>query len=204
MVWSLYHAWQHNKWWQPWEFVQSVHSIMITKEKVSISASICPGLIWLSHCWCLPLLLQEYLLLAWLLFIFFLILTFYLYPKTMHTYTCNTSFDWPYSCPTFSGYIPFDCFLVHLYYICLLDPQLTSPMPLPLYQYPSYYILNPLPYYWSMTSSSLTPTASLVSDSVPLTIASVCDSASPLPLLYYQSLTQFSLCLSISVLLLTA
>jgi hypothetical protein len=38
---------------------------------------------------------------------------------------------------------------------CSPDPWFASPMPLPLYQYSSYYILNPLPYYWSMTSPPL-------------------------------------------------
>jgi hypothetical protein len=36
-----------------------------------------------------------------------------------------------------------------------------------LHRYSPYYILNPIPYYWSMTSSPPTLTASLVGDSVP-------------------------------------
>jgi hypothetical protein len=56
-----------------------------------------------------------------------------------------------------------------------------SPMPFPLYWYPSYYILSPIPYYWSMMLSPIT-----------LTITSVCDSTIPLPLPYHQSLTHFS------------
>jgi hypothetical protein len=94
----------------------------------------------------------------------------------------------------------------HLYYICSLDPRLIPPMPLPLYQYPSYYTLNPLPYYWSITLSPLALTVPLDGDSVPgiITIVSVCDSVPPLPLPYYWSLTQFPFCLPISVLLLIA
>jgi hypothetical protein len=79
-----------------------------------------------------------------------------------------------------------------LYHICLPDPQLVSLMPLPLCQYQSYHILNPYcTLGWWLTPCSLT-------------IVSVCDSVSPLPLPYYRSLTQFSFCLPISVLLLTA
>jgi hypothetical protein len=85
-------------------------------------------------------------------------------------------------------------------------PGSFPPMPLPLYRYPSYYILNPLPYYQFMTLSPLTLTVFLVGDSVPitLTIVSVCDSVPPLPLPYYRSLTQFPSYLPISVLPLTA
>jgi hypothetical protein len=80
--------------------------------------------------------------------------------RTICTYTCTTSSDWSSSLLIFSGYIPFDCLLAHLYYIC------SPPMPFPLYRYPSYYILSPIPYYRSMTSSPLTLTTSPVSDSV--------------------------------------
>jgi hypothetical protein len=52
-----------------------------------------------------------------------------------------------------------------LYYICLPDLRLASPMPFPSYRYSPYYILNPIPYYRSKTSSPLT--ASSVGDSVP-------------------------------------
>jgi hypothetical protein len=87
--------------------------------------------------------------------------------RTMRTYTCNTYSGWPYSHPTFTGYIPSDRFPAHLYYICSPDPRLASSMPLPSYWYPSYYILNPIPYYWSMTLSPLILTALPVGDSVP-------------------------------------
>jgi len=126
--------------------------------------------------------------------------------RTTRTYTCNTYSGWLYSLLTFTGYIPFDHVLTRLYYICSPDPRLASPMPFPLYWYSPYYTLNPLPYYRSMMTSPLTFTASLVGDSLPVifTIVSVCDSVPPLPLPYYQSLTQFPFCLPISVLLLTA
>jgi hypothetical protein len=52
---------------------------------------------------------------------------------------------------------PLIIFLIHLYYICSPDLQLASPMPFPSYWYPSYYILNPLPDYRSMTSSPSCP-----------------------------------------------
>jgi hypothetical protein len=38
-----------DKWWQSWEFVQSVGFIVIIKGKVGISTDICPALMWLSH-----------------------------------------------------------------------------------------------------------------------------------------------------------
>jgi len=94
--------------------------------------------------------------------------------RTTHAYTCTISSGWSSFLRTFSGYILFDCFSARLYHICSPDLRFTSPMPFPSYQYPSYYILNPLPDYWSFTIAS-----------------------SPLPLPYYWSLTHSLACLSL-------
>jgi len=106
-------------------------------------------------------------LLVWPLFIFLLILAFYLFPED---YTCihmHYRF-WlvilsPYLFWLYSFWSP-SCLLV--LYLLARSPA-RSPMPFPLYQYPSYYILSPIPHYQSMMSSPLTLTTSLVVDSVP-------------------------------------
>jgi hypothetical protein len=68
-----------------------------------------------------------------------------------------------------------------------------SPIPFPLYRCSPYYILNPIPYYQSMTLSPLPLPHpwSVTQSPVTFTIVSVCDSISPLPLPYHQSLTHF-------------
>jgi hypothetical protein len=153
-----------------------------------------------------PSLLQEHPLLAWPLFIFLLILAFYLYPKDyMHIHMqylfwltiLSPYLYWLYSLWPYSH--------LSVPYLLVGSPA-HSPMSFPLYWYSPCYTLNPLPYYRSMMMSPLTLTTPLVSDSslVILTIVSVCDSVPPLPLPYYQSLTQFPFGLPISVLLLTA
>jgi hypothetical protein len=98
--------------------------------------------------------------------------------------------------------IPF----TYLYYICSPDPQFTSPMPscstgtILIISRALYLTIGP----WRCHPFALT--TFLVSDSAPviLTIVSVHDSVSPLPLPYHRYLTQFSFCLPFSVLPLTA
>jgi hypothetical protein len=113
------------------------------------------------------MVLQEHPLLAWPLFIFLLILTLHLYPED---YTCIHMhyLFWlvvlsPYLFWLYSFWSSSYSLVLYL----LAGSLARSPMPFPLYWYPSYYNLSPIPYYWSMTSSPLTLTTSPVDDSVP-------------------------------------
>jgi len=114
-------------------------------------------------------LLQEHLLLAWPLFIFLFVFTFYLYPEDymciyMHylfwLVVLSPYLFWLYSFWSLSC-LP----VLHVY---LLAGSLAHcSMPLPLYQYPPYYILSPIPHYWPMTLSPYILTTFSVGDSVP-------------------------------------
>jgi hypothetical protein len=133
---------------------------------------------WFAYALSCAKLLQEHPLLVWPLFIFLLILAFYLYPED---YTC-IHMHYLFWLVPLSPYLfwlqslwSISCSLV--LYLLARSPA-RSPMPLPLYWCPPYYILSPILLHQSMTLSPYT-----------LTVSLVYDSASPLPLPYHQSVT---------------
>jgi len=113
--------------------------------------------------------------------------------RTMHAYTCTISSGWSYSHLTFSGYIPFDQFLAHLYHICSPDLRLAPLCPFhftgthPIISWAPYLTVSP----WHCHPIPLPNLQLMTQSSVTFTVVSVCDSASPLPLPYHRSLTHF-------------
>jgi hypothetical protein len=129
--------------------------------------------------------------LAWPLFISLLIFSLYLYPEDFACIHMHYLF-WlvilsPYLFWLYSLWLFPPAFVLYL----LARPPACPPMPFLLYQCSPYYILNPIPYYQSMTSSPLPlPYPQSVTQSpATFTIVLVCDSTFPLPLPYHQSLT---------------